>query len=129
MTRSWTSTAVGRVGKMMKIPQSGLKNESSFLYQPRVLVVTVGKQGWFKRLLRRTLNEPTQIVFPMDAAEVFISEQEATDFMPIFLNRLVKEKLLDPNKLFLKDNVLNEDYVKTAVVRLCITRLELDGGL
>lgn len=114
---------------MMKIPQPGLKNESSFLYQPRVLVVTVGRQGWFKRLLRRTLNEPTQIVFPMDATEVFISEQEATDFMPIFLNRLVKEKLLDPNKLFLKDNVLNEDYVKTAVVRLCITRLELDGSL
>jgi len=90
--------------------------ESSNLYQPRVLMIRTEKK----------LFKTIQSVYPLDSKEVFITPTEATDFLPIFLNRLVKEKILDPAKLFLNDNMLNEDYVKTAVVTLTITRLEFD---
>ena len=92
-----------------------------FLYQPRVLLLRWTKEHFY--------SKPILTVYPLDSEMVFLSTEEATDYLPIHLNKLVKEKILDGERLFNKDGkTLNEDYVKTAIVRLAVTKLELDVG-
>lgn len=90
-----------------------------FLYQPRVLLLRWRKESFF--------SKPELTMYPLDSSEVFLSDREAQDYIPIHLNRLLREKVLDADKLFAKDGkTLNEDYVKTAIVTLTVTKLELD---
>lgn len=98
------------------------KNEAApFLYQPRVLLLRWTKEHFY--------SKPELTVYPLDSDAVFLTDQEAIDYMPIHLNKLVKEKILDGEKLFNQDGkTLNENYVKTAIVRLNVTKLELDVG-
>ena len=96
---------------------SNKSTTSSNLYQPRVLLTV-----WQKKFLQK----PTKTVYPLDAKEVFINEEEATDFFPIYINDLIKKGLLDKDLVFTSDNKINEDYIQTCLVTLTITRLELE---
>ena len=76
---------------------SNKSTTSSNLYQPRVLLTI-----WQKRLF----GKPTKTVYPLDAKEVFINEEEATDFFPIYINDLIKKGLLEHDLVFTSDNVI-----------------------
>jgi len=64
-----------------------------------------------------------RFVFPFHSKEIFTSQQEALNFLPIFIKRLMKEEKL-PSFVINADMSVNEDVLKPGVAPLIITMLE-----
>jgi len=64
-----------------------------------------------------------RFVFPFYSKEIFMSREEAENFLPIFVKKLIKEEKL-PENVVNKDMSVNEDIVRFGVYSLDITLLE-----
>lgn len=70
------------------------------------------------KILKKTLY-----VFPFYSKEVFLTKEEAENYIPIFLKKLVDENNID--KKVLTDQKFADEYIKTAVWPLRISKLEI----
>lgn len=68
-------------------------------------------------------KKKTRYVFPFYSKEVFLTKEEAENYIPIFLKNLVNDNNID--KDVLSDQKLADEYIKTAVWPLQISKLEI----
>ena len=64
-----------------------------------------------------------RFVFPFYSKEIFGSQSEAQNFLPIFIRRLIKEEKL-PSTVLNEDLSVNDDILKLGVAPLTVTILE-----
>ena len=64
-----------------------------------------------------------RFVYPFYSKEIFMSQQEATNFLPLFIKRLIKEEKIPANAIK-EDRSVDEEVVKLGVAPLMITILE-----
>jgi len=67
--------------------------------------------------------ENQRFVFPYYSREIFLSEPEARNFIPIFIKQMIKQEIL-PEDIILEDNSVDEDRVQISLVPLTMTFLE-----
>lgn len=68
-------------------------------------------------------KKKTRYVFPFYSKEVFLTKEEAENYIPIFLKSLVNDNNIDKN--ILSDQKLADEYIKTAVWPLRVSKLEI----
>lgn len=68
-------------------------------------------------------KKKTRYVFPFYSKEVFLTKEEAENYIPIFLKNLVNDNNIDKN--ILSDQKLADEYIKTAVWPLRVSKLEI----
>lgn len=68
-------------------------------------------------------KKKTRYVFPFYSKEVFLTKEEAENYIPVFLKSLVNDNNIDKN--ILSDQKLADEYIKTAVWPLKISKLEI----
>lgn len=66
------------------------------------------------------------IAYPFYAQNVFLSEKDAVEFLRVFVSDLVKNGDI-PEDAILDDGNLDEKKVKTAIVPLIVTEMEIDN--
>jgi len=66
-----------------------------------------------------------RFIFPFYSKEVFMSQQEATNFLPVFIKQLIRQEKLPPN-VIKEDTSIDEEQIRPAIVPLAITILEQD---
>jgi len=69
--------------------------------------------------------EKQRFIFPFYSKEIFMSQQEATNFLPLFIKQLIKEEKL-PASVINEDRSINEEIIKPAIIPLQTTVLEQD---
>lgn len=68
-------------------------------------------------------KKKTRYVFPFYSKEVFLTKEEAENYIPIFLKNLINDNNID--KDILSDQKLADEYIKTAVWPLRVSKLEI----
>lgn len=91
--------------------------EQTFLYQSVVFYAQEISNGLFKK--------KTLFTFPFYSSEVFMKKEEAENFIPILIKRLVNDGSIDSRVL--NDVDFYERFVKTAVHTLFISKLEIES--
>ena len=71
----------------------------------------------------KVFQKKTRYVFPFYSKEVFLTKEEAENYIPIFLKNLVNDNNIDKN--ILSDQKLADEYIKTAVWPLRVSKLEI----
>lgn len=66
------------------------------------------------------------IAYPFYAQNVFLSEKDAVEFLRVFVSDLVKNGDI-PADAILENGNLDEKKVKTAIVPLIVTEMEIDN--
>lgn len=65
-----------------------------------------------------------QLAYPFYSPNVFVNQKDAERYIPIFLHSLIKAGDLPPEVI--KNNVIDEELIKTAIWPVLITALEVD---
>lgn len=73
--------------------------------------------------VEKLFKKKTRYVFPFYSKEVFLTKEEAENYIPIFLKNLVNDNNIDKN--ILSDQKLADEYIKTAVWPLRVSKLEI----
>lgn len=66
------------------------------------------------------------ITYPFYSQNIFIDENDAVKFLSEFIKQLVKDGSL-PKDAIKEDNTVNEEVIKTAVVPLLVTEMEINN--
>ena len=99
----------------------------AFFGRPVLDELEVEFQKWqflFRKKDLETLQHQ-RFIFPFYSKEVFVSQQEATNFLPYFVKRLIADAKL-PQEVINEDKSINEDIVKLGIAPLTITMIEKD---
>lgn len=67
-----------------------------------------------------------QITYPFYSSNIFLSDGDAVKFLPDFIRKLIKDGNL-PKDVVKEDNTIDETKVKTAIVPLLVTEMEINN--
>ena len=90
-------------------------NEPDY-YQPAVIYNAPIRVGFHKE----------NIAYPFYSPSVFLTEKDATNFLPLFVKGLLKSGDLPPDCVD-SDGQLDTKKVKTAIYPIIVTEMELDA--
>ena len=71
----------------------------------------------------KLFKKKTRYVFAFYSKEVFLTKEEAENYIPFFLKNRVNDNNIDKN--ILSDQKLADEYIKTAVWPLRVSKLEI----
>lgn len=93
-------------------------HEQTHLYQSVVFYAQEVSSGFLKK-------NTILYTFPFYSSEVFMKREEAENFIPILIKRLVEDGSID--KKALSDVDFYDKYIKTAVHTVFISKLEIES--
>ena len=67
-----------------------------------------------------------RITYPFYAQNVFLSEKDAVEFLRVFVKDLIKSGDI-PSDAIMEDGNLDDRKIKTAIVPLIVTEMEIDN--
>lgn len=95
---------------------------SPMLEEIQELPKVLKKRGRRSKELSSKL-EKTRITFPLYSKEIFMTQEDATKFFPIFIKKLIGDNMI-PADIILPDRSVDETRVKFGVVPLEVTTLQ-----
>ena len=95
-------------------------DEIEELYELNKVVPILGRKTL--KEINETLNKQ-RFIFPFYSKEIFMSQQEAEQFLPFFIKELIKEGKI-PEEVIKEDRSVDDDKIKFAITTLIISTLE-----
>ena len=105
------------LGKPGKAKLTGFMQSVVFYSRPVYEELEITDKKMIKSL------DGKRFVFPYYSSEIFMSEEDAANFIPLFINKLIEEKIL-PADVIKKNGQIDDTKCKCGIVPLQVTKLE-----